>query len=95
MAEANITRDMLGAPAAESSVASRWAGQRKSPIAQVLGYLGLLLVALLIGVPIYWMIIGAFKTTQEVYRIPPTWIPLNPTLANFPRAWASAPFGRY
>jgi sn-glycerol 3-phosphate transport system permease protein len=41
------------------------------------------------------MIIGAFKLNQEVYRIPPTWIPVDPTFSNFPRAWASAPFGRY
>jgi sn-glycerol 3-phosphate transport system permease protein len=95
MAEANITHDLLQPSAAETHIVSRWAGQRRSPIAQGLGYLGLLFVALLIGVPVYWMIIGAFKTTQEVYRIPPTWIPLAPTVANFPRAWASAPFGRY
>jgi len=41
------------------------------------------------------MISGAFKTPQEVYAIPPTWIPLQPTLANFSKAWNSAPFERY
>lgn len=85
----------LAAPPAQGHVVTQWAGQRKSPLSQLLAYLGLLFVTLLIGVPIYWMIIGAFKTTQEVYRIPPTWIPAAPTFENFPRAWASAPFGRY
>lgn len=95
MAEANMTQELVAAPSPHTHVTTQWAGQRKNPMLQLLAYLGLLFVLLLIGVPIYWMIIGAFKTTQEVYRVPPTWIPATPTFANFPRAWASAPFGRY
>jgi sn-glycerol 3-phosphate transport system permease protein len=95
MAEANMTQELVAAPAAQRHVTTQWAGQRKNPLSWLLAYLGILFVALLIGVPIYWMVIGAFKTTQEVYRIPPTWIPAVPTFANFPRAWSSAPFGRY
>jgi len=76
-------------------VISRWAGQRNNWFAIGLGYVGMLLCLLIIGLPVYWMIIGAFKNTQEVYRIPPTWIPAEPTLANFGNAWNSAPFGRY
>src|SRR5690606_8143222 len=95
MAEANITNDLLAAPGTHGHVTTQWAGQRRKPISSFFGYLGLLLVALVIGVPVYWMIICAFKTTQEVYRIPPTWIPAAPTFENFPRAWDSAPFGRY
>jgi sn-glycerol 3-phosphate transport system permease protein len=48
-----------------------------------------------VGIPVYWMIIGAFKEMAEIYRIPPTWLPLRPTLQNFSEAWQSAPFGRY
>lgn len=95
MAEANITQGLPASKRSQTQVTTKWAGQRRRPLAQFFGYLGILFVALLIGVPVYWMIIGAFKTTQEVYQIPPTWIPANPTLENFPRAWASAPFGRY
>lgn len=53
------------------------------------------LVLLVIGLPVYWMIVASFKTNQEIYSIPPTWIPLAPTLANYPEAWSSAPFGQY
>lgn len=60
-----------------------------------LGYLSMVLCVVLIGLPVYWMVIGAFKNTAEVYKIPPTWIPLQPTVANFSTAWQSAPFGRY
>ncbi|MCB0053548.1 MAG: carbohydrate ABC transporter permease [Caldilineaceae bacterium] len=64
-------------------------------IGRTAAYFGLLLCVLLIGMPVYWMISGAFKTPQEIYSIPPTWIPTQPTLASFPKAWNSAPFGRY
>ncbi len=48
-----------------------------------------------IGLPVYWMIAAAFKTTPEIYRVPVTWIPRDPVLSNFARAWNAAPFGRY
>lgn len=95
MAEANLAHELPSARPAQGHVTTHWAGHRRGPLSTLLGYLGLLLVVLVIGVPVYWMIIGAFKLNQEVYRIPPTWIPQNPTLSNFPRAWSSAPFGRY
>ena len=74
---------------------TRWVGHRQSIFGQVAAYAGLALIVLIIGLPVYWMISGAFKTPQEIYQIPPTWFPRQPTLANFPNAWGSAPFGRY
>lgn len=58
------------------------------------GYLGIALAALVIGLPVYWTLIAAFKTTGEIYG-PPTWVPVRPTLENFPAAWSAAPFARY
>ncbi|HMO58916.1 MAG TPA: carbohydrate ABC transporter permease, partial [Roseiflexaceae bacterium] len=55
----------------------------------------MLLAAVIIGLPLYWMVIASFKVSSEIYTAPPTWIPLLPTLENYPRAWAAAPFGRY
>ncbi len=74
---------------------SQWVGQQHGWLGRAAGYLGLLFCLLLIGLPVYWMTIGAFKPTPEVYRIPPSWIPLEPTLSNFVRAWQSQPFDRY
>ena len=95
MAEAEITQELPTARTAQAHVVTQWAGQRRSPLTQFLAYLGLILVTLVVGIPVYWMIIGAFKVNQEVYRIPPTWFPTDPTITNFPRAWSAAPFGRY
>lgn len=58
------------------------------------GYAAMVVAALLVGLPVYWTLIAAFKTTAEIYG-PPTWLPARPTLANFPAAWAAAPFARY
>lgn len=74
---------------------SHWVGQRGSWLGIFLGYVGVLLCVLLIGLPVYWMVIGAIKGTAEVYRVPPTWIPQDPVFTNFRDAWNSAPFGRY
>ena len=42
--------------------------------------------------PFLWMISTSFKTMSEVYRMPPTFIPHNPTLANYSDGWAYADF---
>jgi sn-glycerol 3-phosphate transport system permease protein len=93
MAEANLTQDMVQHSAGHTS--TTWVGQQRNPVAMAAGYLALLLVLVTIGVPVYWMIIGSFKTNAEIYQVPPSWIPRAPTLVNFPEAWQSAPFGRY
>jgi ABC-type glycerol-3-phosphate transport system permease component len=80
MAEAELTQTI--APPASARAASRWVGQRHSGVVTIFAYAGMILCALVIGLPVYWMIIGAFKNSVEVYRIPPTWIPLEPTVAN-------------
>lgn len=96
MAKANVQMQALQASVpARGESAQGWVGQNGHWYGRVLGYASMIFCLLLIGLPVYWMIIGAFKQTAEVYRIPPTWIPLEPTVANFATAWQSAPFGRY
>ncbi len=60
-----------------------------------LGYVAMLVAVVLVGIPMYWMLLAAFKTNQEIFTAPPTWIPLAPTLDNFPAAWQQAPFGNF
>lgn len=72
------------------SVQARRQGRRW----RLAGYLAMALAMLVIGLPVYWTLIAAFKTSAEIYG-PPTWFPQAPTLANFPAAWNAAPFGRF
>lgn len=73
--------------------------RRSTPLSlvawRIAGYVAMLLVIVVIGLPVYWTVMAAFKETREIYSLPVTWWPANPTLANFPAAWQAAPFGRY
>ncbi|NJO04198.1 MAG: carbohydrate ABC transporter permease [Chloroflexaceae bacterium] len=69
--------------------------QRRNMLPTLLSYAGMLCILVVIGLPIYWMIIASLKTNQEIYTIPPTWFPRELTFANYPEAWSAAPFGRY
>jgi len=64
-------------------------------IGRIAGYLAMAIVVALIGLPLLWLLSAAFKETREIYIIPTTWIPREPTIQNFPRAWNAAPFGLY
>jgi sn-glycerol 3-phosphate transport system permease protein len=58
-------------------------------------YALMLLAFVVMGLPLFWMITAAFKQNAELYTLPVTWLPQNPTTENFTRAWNAAPFGRY
>src|SRR6267378_5772973 len=75
------------------SASLRWS--RPGRTWRLLGYLLMAIAVVLVGLPMYWMLIAAFKTNQEIFTSPPTWIPLAPTLDNFPAAWRQAPFGNF
>jgi multiple sugar transport system permease protein len=56
---------------------------------------GLIAGLILVTTPFIWMILGSLKTTAELRRVPPTWIPENPTLANYEDLFERLDFGRY
>ncbi|MEZ4499748.1 MAG: carbohydrate ABC transporter permease [Thermomicrobiales bacterium] len=60
-----------------------------------LGYAGMLLIVLLIGIPIYWMLSGSLKTNQQINTYPPIWFPPDPQWSNYRTAWNLAPFDRF
>jgi multiple sugar transport system permease protein len=56
----------------------------------------LLILGLLAVVgPFIWMILGSFKSVAELLRVPPTWLPANPTLDNYNRLFVRLDFPRY
>jgi multiple sugar transport system permease protein len=46
-------------------------------------YVPLVIGLILVVGPFLYMLLGSFKTTGELRQVPPTWIPENPTLANY------------
>ena len=44
--------------------------------------------------PLYWMISGGFKPTQELIRNPPTFVPEHPTLGAYKTAWTQLDMGK-
>jgi sn-glycerol 3-phosphate transport system permease protein len=64
-------------------------------VSKTAGYLAMVVVVFVIGLPLLWLLSAAFKEISEIYVVPATWIPHDPTIQNFPRAWNAAPFGVY
>lgn len=64
-------------------------------LTRILGYLAMIAMVVIIGAPVFWMITGALKSTQQIYTFPPVWIPTDPQWSNFSRAWNAAPFDRF
>ena len=69
--------------------------RQKEKVGRGFGYLGLVAVIVLIGLPIFWMLSGSLKTTAEIRSIPPTLLPSSLRWQNFVDAWNAAPFGRF
>lgn len=64
-------------------------------LGKVLVYFFLIVGAIIMVFPFYWMITGAFKTTLEIQMFPPKWWPSNFNLDNFETALEMAPFATY
>lgn len=44
--------------------------------------------------PVLWQLVTALKTTDELYRVPPTWLPDRATAQHFAKVFEGRPFGR-
>jgi multiple sugar transport system permease protein len=56
--------------------------------------LGSLAALVICAAPVAWLAITALTPTQELYRVPPAWLPAEPTLDHFRAVFAGRPFGR-
>ena len=55
----------------------------------------LILVSLYALFPFIWMLSTSFKTEAEAFRVPPTWIPIKPTIDAYIYMWTKKNFGIY
>ncbi|NEQ98040.1 MAG: carbohydrate ABC transporter permease [Cyanothece sp. SIO2G6] len=62
----------------------------------VIRYLVLGAIALLMLLPLLWLVSTAFKApTEDIFQFPPQLLPQAPTWQNFVKVWQTTPFGRY
>lgn len=64
---------------------------RTSRPARVAQYLALLAYLVFLAFPFLWLISTAFKPATELGSLHPTWVPKDPTLANFRQAFDEQP----
>jgi sn-glycerol 3-phosphate transport system permease protein len=64
-------------------------------LGQLASYALMALAVVIIGLPLLWMLLGSLKTNQEIYTMPPPWLPTEWRWENFIDAWNAAPFGRF
>ena len=55
----------------------------------------LLLGAVVMVMPMIWMLLTSFKPAPEIAVWPPVWVPQAPTLSNYSGVFETAPFGRF
>lgn len=55
----------------------------------------LIILSLVCLIPVLWMFVSAFKTTQEMYAIPPKLLPSSIDLSRIAEVWKTAHIGNY
>ncbi len=68
---------------------------KRIKISRIIIYVVLTLGALIMIFPFFWMFASAFKTSVEINKFPPQWLPSSLSLENFRIAFEKAPFARY
>ncbi len=71
-------------------------GLKKKKILSGIGtYTVLIIMAVIVLIPILWMVSTSIKLESETITIPPQWIPDHPTLESYKRLWSEYPFAVY
>lgn len=66
-----------------------------SGLGWTLFYLGLSLGAVVMALPMVWMVVTSFKDEGRVFAVPIQWLPVPFRPDNYARAWNMAPWGLY
>lgn len=71
------------------------ASSDQTVVHKILLYAGLVIGAILFLLPFFWMISTSLKPPDEIYVLPPKWIPSRLMWENYSKALSAAPFGRF
>jgi multiple sugar transport system permease protein len=64
-------------------------------VQEILKYIFLIVLTITYVLPFFWMVSSALKNDDQVYVVPPIWIPNPAFWENFKNAWNSQPFNLY
>lgn len=64
-------------------------------VEKILIWLIFTLGTMLVLIPIFWMVSTSLKTEPDTFRIPPQWIPDEPTIRSYKAMWTDYPFLYY
>jgi ABC-type spermidine/putrescine transport system permease subunit II len=67
----------------------------QSVLFKSLSYLGMVALIVVIGLPVFWLVTGAFKGNREILTATPQFLPKSFNFDNFARAWTGAKFSTY
>lgn len=81
--------------AAPKHVENSDARQRTRRTANLFGYIAMVLVLLMIGLPLFWILITSFKERPDIYVQPVTWWPSTFHPQNYDEATTQVPFFTY
>jgi multiple sugar transport system permease protein len=70
-------------------------GSKRQFISNIEIYGFLILISIYALLPFAWMLSTSLKTEAEAFRIPPTWVPIEPTLYAYIYMWTKKNFGIY
>jgi multiple sugar transport system permease protein len=70
-------------------------GSKRQFILNIQSYGFLILVSLYAIFPFIWMLSTSLKTEAEAFRVPPTWIPIQPTIDAYIGIWVRKNFAIY
>lgn len=68
---------------------------KPSPLERIAQLVLVLLVIFFFMMPLYWLVITAFKFGRDAFAIPPQWIFFDFTLRNFQEVWENSQVGRF
>jgi sn-glycerol 3-phosphate transport system permease protein len=69
--------------------------KRQATFANLWGYLGMMVLVMVIGIPVFWLLTGALKTNREILTANPAFLPETFNVNNFVKVWTERPFATY
>src|SRR5215510_14060228 len=80
-----------------TAIAGDWRQNRlvQNRIKKALAYIICTFMAIIYVFPLYWLIVTALKSDQEIFQSPPSFLPAVPQFQNFVTATNYIPFWRY